>query len=226
MYGDTHIDPAPLFDPSTAAPPADALDVYFHPPLSLSLVADMFARADVRAELDQLRQVYADITQQALIDVQRKAGYVANSRGRAIPARLELTALVEDTVPGEPSARLHSHIYVGRTAVSLENGERYPLALGGRFSRGVDATYVPFLRRIVDDTTAALGFVWMEQGGPADDQEIIEPPPDQWDGHDLVVCPGGYGPREQLLADAQWRAAVAKSWRLMTAKRERQRRTG
>lgn len=223
MYGDTHVEPAPLFDLRTGSPPADALDVYFHPPLSLSLVADMLARYGATTELDQLRQVYADVTQQALVDVQRKAGYVART---GMPARLELTAIVEDTVPGEPTTRLHSHIYVGRTAVALDTGERHPLA-EDRFHRGVDNAWLSFLTRIIDQTTEVLGLVWMAApGGPTDDEEVIDPPPDQWDGHELVVCPGRYGPRAQLLADAHWRAGIAETWRQMTAARERRRRTG
>lgn len=226
MYGETHVDPAPLFDPRTGQPPADALDVYFHPPLSLSLVADMLARHGAAAELDQLRQVYADVTQQAVVDLQRKAGYVAGGyHGRAVPARLEVTAIVEDTVPGEPTTRLHSHVYVGRTAAALDTGERHPLA-DDRFPRGVDDTWSAFLTRIIDQTTEALGLVWMATpGGPSGDQEVIDPPPDQWDGHELVVCPGPYGQREQILADADWRADIVEKWRLMTAARER-RRTG
>ena len=43
MYGDTHVDPVLLFDPDPERPPADALDLYFHAPLSLSLVGDAFA---------------------------------------------------------------------------------------------------------------------------------------------------------------------------------------
>ena len=63
-------------------------------------------------------------------DVQRQGGYVTGGhRGRAIPARLEITALVENAVPGEPTMRLHTHIYVGRTATALDTGERHPVDL-------------------------------------------------------------------------------------------------
>ena len=44
MYGDTHVDPTPLFDPDhDGHPPADALDLYFPAPISLSLVGDAYA---------------------------------------------------------------------------------------------------------------------------------------------------------------------------------------
>jgi hypothetical protein len=43
VYGDTHVDPALLFDPTSSRPRADALDLYFHAPISLSLVGDAFA---------------------------------------------------------------------------------------------------------------------------------------------------------------------------------------
>ena len=63
-----------------------------------------------------------------MTDVQRQGGYVTGGhRGRAVPARLEITALVEDTVPDQPTMRLHTHIYVGRTAVALDTGERHPV---------------------------------------------------------------------------------------------------
>ena len=55
MYGDTHVDPAPLFDPDHGGhAPADALDLYFHAPLSLSLLGDAYAANGMDRELDQL----------------------------------------------------------------------------------------------------------------------------------------------------------------------------
>ena len=132
MYGDTHVDPAPLFDPDHGGrPPADALDLYFHAPLSLSLLADAYAAHGMRRELDQLRGLYAGLAVKTVTDVQRQGGYVTGGhRGRAVPARLEITALVEDTVPDQPTMRLHTHLYVGRTAIALDTGERHPLDLG------------------------------------------------------------------------------------------------
>ena len=85
----------------------------------------------MRRELDQLRGVYAGLAAKTVTDVQRQGGYVTGGhRGRAVPARLEITALVEDTVPDQPTMRLHTHLYVGRTAIALDTGERHPVDLG------------------------------------------------------------------------------------------------
>ena len=62
-------------------------------------------------------------------------------------------------------------------------------------------------------------------GHASGDVEIVAPPmADHVPGHEFGVCPGEYGPREQILADAEWRADVAESARIIAA--ERARRTG
>jgi hypothetical protein len=123
VYGDTHVDPVQLFDPGRGqAPPADALDLYFHAPLSLSLVGDAFAHNRSRMDqyLDQLLNLYAGLAGGIIRDVQRQGGYVTGGhRDRAIPARLEITAVAHNEVPGQATMRLHTHIYVGRTAAAL-----------------------------------------------------------------------------------------------------------
>jgi hypothetical protein len=62
-------------------------------------------------------------------DVQRQGGYVTGGhRGRAIPARLEITAIAHNHVPDQTTMRLHTHIYVGRTDVtSLMNPSASPV---------------------------------------------------------------------------------------------------
>mgnify|MGYP006145961751 CR=1 FL=1 len=40
-------------------------------------------------------------------------------------ARLEITAIAHNQVPGQATMRLHTHIYIGRTAVALDTGERH-----------------------------------------------------------------------------------------------------
>ena len=62
MYGDTHVEPAPLFDPERGGrPPDDAWDVYFHAPISLSLLGDAYATHGMHRELDQLLGLYAGL---------------------------------------------------------------------------------------------------------------------------------------------------------------------
>lgn len=226
MYGDTHVAPAALFDLGAGqAPPPDALDVYFHTPLSLSLLGDAYSRAGMARELDLLLDAYAGVAARIVVDLQRQGGYVTGGhRGRAVPARLELTAVAENEVPDEPTMRLHTHVYVGRTAVALETGERHPVDQT-RLARAADHSWRSYLGRVEDETSRVLGLVWDSQPGRhSGRQEVVDPPlVKHIAGHELGVCPGGYGPREQLLADARWRSGIEQMERFMAAE---QRRTG
>ncbi len=178
MYGDTHVDPAPLFDPDHGGhPPADAWDLYFHAPISLSLLGDAYAANGMDRELDQLLNLYAALAAGTVTDVQRQGGYVTGGhRGRAIPARLEVTALVENAVPGEPTMRVHVHLYVGRTATALETGERHPVVVD-RLHRAADGAWENYLMRLENRTADALGLVWAPlPGHTSGDVEIVDPP--------------------------------------------------
>ena len=228
MYGDTHVDPALLFDPDRQRPPADALDLYFHAPLSLSLIGDAFAHNRMDRELSQLLEVYAGLAAGIIRDVQRQGGYVTGGhRGRAIPARLEITAIAHNQVPDQPTMRLHTHLYVGRTAVALDTGERHPVDLGELTRRrGLRLGRLPHAAGRRDRPLA-----WDSSGTPlpghhSGDQEIVDPPmAEHIAGHEFGVCPGDYGPREQIMADARWRAGIRKMERYIAADQER-RHTG
>lgn len=227
MYGDTHVDPRPLFDPEHAGPPADAWDLYFHAPLSLSLLGDAYAAHGMERELGQVLSLYAGLAARTVTEVQRQGGYVAGGhRGRAIPARLEITALAENAVPGEATMRLHTHVYVGRTALALDTGERDVVDVG-RLERAADFAWRGYLTRLVNETADVLGYEWAPlPGHTSGDREIVDPPiAEHVAGHALGLCPGEYGPREQILTDAQWRAGVAESARLIAAEQQA-RRTG
>jgi len=227
VYGETHVDPVLLFDPDHDPAPVDALDLYFHAPISLSLVGDAFAFNRMDRELDQLLDVYAGLAGGIIRDVQRQGGYVTGGhRGRAIPARLEITAMAHNQVPGEPTMRLHTHIYVGRTAVALDNSERHPVDLS-ELREAADFAWRRHLGRLVDKTARAMGFVWAPlPGHTSGDEEIVDPPmAEHIAGHEFGVCPGDFGPREQVMADAQWRAGIRESERYIAAEQAR-RRTG
>lgn len=85
MYGDTHVDPAVLFDPEWGGrPPADAWDLYFHAPISLSLLGDASAAHGMERELGGLLNLNAGL------------------------AAADVTA--ENAVPGEPTMHLHTHL--------------------------------------------------------------------------------------------------------------------
>jgi len=230
VYGDTHVDPVLLFDPDPdhAQAPADALDLYFHAPISLSLVGDAFAYNDMDYELGRLLEVYASLARGIIRDVQRQGGYVTGGhRGRAIPARLEITAMAHNQVPGEATMRLHTHLYVGRTAVALETGERHPVDLD-KLSNAADFAWSGYVGRVRDETARVLGFVWdAAPGRHPSDQEIIDPPmAEHIAGHAFGVCPGDYGPREQIMADARWRAHIRKTEKFIAADHARRRQTG
>ncbi len=223
MYGDTHVDPSPLFDPEQASAPADAWDLYFHAPLSLSLLGDAYAAHGMERELGRLLSLYAGLAARTVTEVQRQGGYVAGGhRGRAVPARLEITAVAENAIPGEPTMRLHTHVYVGRTALALNNGERYPVD-EVELRRAANSAWRGYLTRLVDQTTDVLGFTWAPlPGHVSGDEEIVDPPiAEHVAGHSLGVCPGENGPREQILTDARWRAGVAESARLIAAEQDR-----
>ena len=226
MYGDTHVDPAPLFDPGQGdSPPADALDLYFHAPISLSLLGDAYAAHGMERELGQLLDLYAGLAAVTVTDVQRQGGYVTGGhRGRAVPARLEITALAENTVPGERTMRLHAHLYVGRTAIALETGERHPVDLE-RLSSTADFAWTGYLARLVDETTDLLGLSWAPlPGHTSGDVEVVDPPlAGHVAGHTFGICAGEYGPREQIVADTEWRADVAESARIIAMERGRHR---
>ena len=227
MYGDTHVDPAPLFDPEHGGrPPAAAWDVYFHAPISVSLLGDAYAAHGMERELGQLLTLYAGLAAATVTDVQRQGGYVTGGhRGRAVPARLEITALVENAVPGEPTLRLHTHLYVGRTATALDTGERHPVDTS-ELREAADFAWAGYLMRLVNQTTDVLGFTWAPlPGHTSGDVEVVDPPmAEHVPSHTFGVCPGEYGPREQIMADARWRADVAESARIIAGGRAR--RTG
>jgi hypothetical protein len=224
VYGDTHVEPAPLFDPDRGGrPPGDTWDLYFHAPISLSLLGDAYAAHGMERELGQLLSLYGDLAAGTVTDVQRQGGYVTGGhRGRAVPARLEITALVENTVPGEPTMRLHTHIYVGRTATALDTGHRHPVDVH-QVNRAADGAWRDYLTRLVNQTTDILGLTWAPLPGHASgDEEIVDPQmAEHVVGHSFGVCPGEYGQREQIMADARWRAGVAESARIIAAERAR-----
>jgi hypothetical protein len=227
VYGDTHVDPALLFNPDHQQPPADALDLYFHAPISLSLIGDACAHNRMDRELQLLLRVYADLAAGIIRDIQRQGGYVTGGhRRRAIPARLEITAIAHNKVPDQTTMRLHTHIYVGRTAAALDTRERHPVDLD-KLSNAADFAWGGYLGRMVDQTSRTLGFLWAPlPGHTSGDEEIVDPPMGEHvASHAFGVCPGDYGPHEQIMADARWRAGIRESERYIAAEQVR-RRTG
>jgi len=174
-------------------------------------------------ELGRLLEVYAGLAGAIIRDVQRQGGYVTGGhRGRAIPARLEITAMAHNQVPDQPTMRLHTHIYIGCSAVALETGERHPVDLG-ELTDAADFAWRGHIGRLRDETARVLGFVWdAALHRHPSDQEIVDPPMvEHIAGHEFGVCPGDFGPREQIMADARWRAGIRESERYIAAERDR-----
>ena len=210
MFGDD-TEPLKLFDPDREAPPLDAVDVLFVSPVSLSLLAQGLADDDRQCDHDRLRDLYLAAARGTVADVQHYGGYVTGGhQGDTVPGRLQLTAVVERVVPGVLTWRLHTHLYVGRRGVALDTGEYHPVALD-RLARAADNAWSNYLGRLVDDTTRELSYVWQPLPGhhPAD-EEIVFPAPEARIANAIRgACPGTYGPREQIRADAQARATIA-----------------
>ena len=98
MYGDTHVDPAPLFDPDRGRPPARRRVGPVLPRPDQPVAARRRLRRPrhgprARPAARPLRRP----GRRHIRDVQRQGGYVTGGhRGRAVPARLEITALAEN----------------------------------------------------------------------------------------------------------------------------------
>lgn len=213
MFGETDVDPAALFDPGRGeSPPGDAFDLYFPAPVSVSVLCEELARTGRDGELGRVLDLYLDVARGTVTDVQRHGGYVSGGhQGRAVPARLELAAVAEQSMPDTAAMRLHTHLYVGRSAVALSTGDRHPVAVD-RLTRAANLAWRAYLGRLVDTSSDVLGWVWGALPGhhPAD-EEIIVPPLAQHIGNQTPgVCPGTHSPREQIRADAHWRTGIAE----------------
>ena len=227
VYGDTHVEPARLFDPTREAPPPDAIDVYFNTPLSLSLLGDAYAHQGMQRDLDKLLDLYMSLGARVVTTLQRQGGYVAGGRpgSQSVPARLALAAMAHNAVPGESTMRLHLHVYVGARASALHD-DRQTSVDQARFDRAVRFAWTDYLGVLERETTRSLGVTWDQvPGRSSTEQEIVDPPMiDHIEGHELGVCPGDFGPRTQVMADAWWRSNAAESARLLAE--ESRRRTG
>lgn len=198
-FGETRVEPARLFDASDTAgagPPVDALDVQFRAPLTFSLLVDALLRNDRELDARTCFQLYERVIDHTVREVQFSCGYVVDDvHGHSVPARLELAALGESDVPGIETVRMHHHLYIGRTAVSLRDARRLPVSaddvrLG--LSASVWTGYLWELQRLSENL---CGVHWgRPPGGFA--REIVDPPLHEHMGrHELGVCPSPWGPR-------------------------------
>lgn len=217
MYGDTHVDPVPLFDPQVGRPPADAFDLYFPVPTSLSLFGDALAQTpDMAHLLPQLAQAYQQVLAETVVKLQRSCGHVEHpTLGKRTPARLSINAASENSVPGESIMRIHGHLYLGRTAATLTDGQQRPVNESW-LRRAVDDVWITYLTRLRSVTSEVFGLSWAAAPDlHPGDQEIVEPPfaphVRQHAAPDQALCPGRYGSLERIMVDQQWRIGIAES---------------
>lgn len=173
--GETRVEPGQLFAPEDRAggPPADALDVQFRAPLSFSLFVDDLFREGREKDGRTCFALYEQVMDGTAAEVQVLGGYVVDEHGASLPARLDLTAYGESTVPEFDTLRIHHHLYVGRTAVSLRDGRRLPVD-GQRLHRAADSASSAASQTVRELTEQRFGCRWgPPPGGYA--SEILDP---------------------------------------------------
>ena len=207
-YGDNHVTPDVLFDPGdpTARPPDDAVDMQFRHPVSLNVMLDAMARAGQQDLLDQWQRMFAELAEDTTRWVQRSCGWVVDAqRSGLAPARLAITTIRHDTIPGFDVARHHLHVYIGGVGTSLIDDRRLPTS----WDSVDEGRRGPAQRRHINQvwklTTEGWGVRW-DQPRPGAEDEIVDPP---WHEHidslDRGVCPGpaAWGSRRVMVADAE-----------------------
>lgn len=194
------LDPAPLFDLVTGFPPDDALDVVVPIPLSLAVYMTMLESTGHAAELAVLRKLHIDQARETVRGIQAGVGPPAGSAGEPT-ARLRITHIVEERVPGVNGLRPHVHAYVGATLRSTVRGQQIALDAEQLRDLAESSLFAAHRDGLVAATTERAGLTW----GPTawSSSEVVGP---AWLAerteqarHDDVACPGPW-PRPQILA--------------------------
>lgn len=217
--GETWVEPDPLFDPEdpSAAPPSDALDVQFRAPLSFSAFVDDLFQTGRTSDGRGCLQLYDHAIDRTVEQLQRLCGFVLDEDGAPLPARLDLAAYGEATLPGSRTVRVHHHLYVGATGVSVRDGRRLPVD-AQRLRRGIRSVLPLYIAALQERTEERFGCRWgPPPGGYA--FEILDPPMhERIIGQKYEVCRSPWGPRttweqpsgEQLAALDQEAALIAR----------------
>lgn len=203
-YGDTRVETRVLFDardPACTGPPADAIDVQFRTPLTVSLLLERYLDGPgVEPVVGFLGAGYREVVAKTVSEVQFVAGYVADG-SVSWPARLEVATDVHlhnnDDNGTEADIRLHHHLWVGRTAVALRDGVRRPVDLDGMKRSLANVVWSAYLRALHAVTTRDLGVEWRFPR-PGAGAEITDPPVHVGltGREDLGICIAPWGPRE------------------------------
>ena len=176
---------------------ADAWDVYFPAPLSLSLVANTFAHNGMQGELGLLLDLH-DGEAVAIVD---------DLRTLLPGVRPQLTAIAHHSVPGQEAMHLHIHAYVARMATAPSSGERAPV-IRADLAAAAAAAWHRYSGRLRELTTEALGFGWdplPDDPTAADCTDEVRvaglPRAVHVSGSEHCVCHGYLGPHEQIMAE-------------------------
>ncbi|MDN5855696.1 MAG: hypothetical protein L0K86_23215, partial [Actinomycetia bacterium] len=199
-YGDTRVPPRALFnarDPHSPGPPADAIDIQFRAPLTVSLLLESYLDESGTTPVTAfLRGTYREVVAKTVSELQFVAGYVAED-SLSWPARLEMATTRHLVNNDETDIRLHHHLWVGRTAVALHDGVRRPVDLDGLRSALAHVVWSTYLNTLERASTRDLGVSWRSPR-PGADAEITDPPlhVGLTGQEDLGICTQPWGPRE------------------------------
>jgi hypothetical protein len=200
-YGDTRVPTRVLFDardPACAGPPADAIDIQFRAPLTVSLLLDRYLDGPGTEQVAGfLGAGYREVVAKTVSEVQFVAGYVAED-SLSWPARLEVgTAAHLYNNTDETDIRLHHHLWVGRTAVALHDGVRRPVDVDGMKLSLANVVWSAYLNTLERVTIRDLGVAWRSPR-PGAGAVITDPPVHVGltGQEDLGICTQPWGPRE------------------------------
>ena len=197
------VDPAPLFDLVTGFPPDDCVDVTVPMPLSLAIYATMLKSTGHGAELAVLRKLQIELARETVRDVQARIGDLTGAEATTT-ARVRISHIIEQRVPGVNGLRPHIHAYVGATVRSTGGGAPGPVDVERLTALGDSDLFPGYRNRLVAATAERLGLTWGETAWSS--CEVVGP---RWLAersdqarHDDRSCRGPW-PRHQVVTGGQ-----------------------
>ena len=190
-------DPAPLFDQVTGFPPDDAIDVTVPLPLSLAVHMTMLESRGRAAELAVLRRIHIEQARATARSIQD--GYL-DEIGAAAAARLRITHIVEQRVPGTNGLRPHVHAFVA-VAVRDPGGSSTPVDVERLAALAESVVFPGHRDRLAAASAERVGLEWGETSWSACEVRgpgwLVERLSQL--GPDDLACPGPW-PRRQIVA--------------------------
>ena len=161
------VDPAPLFDLVTGFPPDDCVDLTVPMPLSLAIYATMLESTGHGAELAVLRKLQIELARETARDVQARIADLTGAdategAGTTPSARVRISHIIEQRVPGVNGLRPHIHAYVGATVRATGGGAPAPVDVERLTALGDSDLFPAYRDRLVAATAERLGLTWGE----------------------------------------------------------------